>query len=137
MNVVLYTAAIALSVIGASNGLYFILAQYRGTSASCETEVGACETVLETPYARLFRVPNSVVGLLFYGLIALVCAVSWRTGSIALLPYAFAASVVALLVSVYLAYALVYRLHRPCRLCFLSHGINLLLVVLLAALMGR
>jgi uncharacterized membrane protein len=137
MNLTLHIAAIALSLIGAVNSLYFILAQYGGARASCEAEMGACNTVLETPYARVFGIPNSVIGLLFYALVVVVCVVSRRTGSKVLLLYGLAASVMALPVSLYLAYALVYRLRRPCRLCFLSHAINLALVVLFAAMLGK
>jgi len=134
MDHALYPVAIALSAIGVANSLYFIFAQYGGVSASRGAESGTCKTVLETRYSGVLGVPNSFFGLLFYALVAVVCLVSWRTGSPSLVPYAFVASMLALLVSIYLAHALVYRLRMPCRLCFLSHAINLLLVMLFAVI---
>jgi uncharacterized membrane protein len=131
MYYALLTAGITLSLIGLADSIYFILAQY--VSRGQKT----CDLLLDTPCARLFGIPNSVIGLIFYSGIAAACAVSWLTGQRSLLPYALAAAVVALCVSLYLAYALLFKLRRVCRLCFLAHAINALLVVVLAALVLR
>ena len=80
--------------------------------------------------------PNSVFGLGFYAFTGLAAVVCWATGSGILPLYALAAAVVAMLVSGYLFYALVWRLRRRCPLCFAAQGVNAGLVVLLAVVVA-
>src|SRR5713226_1845446 len=62
-----------VSVAGLANALYFTFAYYgrvRGArwipEVLCAREGSSCVTVLQTPYARVFGVPNSLLGIFYY-----------------------------------------------------------------------
>ena len=114
---------LGLSLIGFAISLYFTLAYYGRIesveipAALCRREERSCVTLLQTPYARLLGVPNSVLGLAFYLLTAAVAGLAlgemlprWLLWS----NVAAAAASVAL--APYLVWALVARLNSWCRL---------------------
>lgn len=114
---------LGLSLLGWAISFYFTLAYYgRVTSrevppAMCRREEQTCVTVLQTPYARLLGVPNSLLGVGFYLLTALVAVLALA----GLLPrWLWLATVVAaaltVLLAPYLVWALLVRLKTSCRL---------------------
>ena len=78
-------------------------------------------SVVKSPRARLFGVPNSLLGVLYY----LAVAVSvWfvhapATAIVVLLAVFFAGAI-----SVVLAYSLLFVTRRPCPYCWTSHAVN-------------
>ncbi|MDO8683227.1 MAG: vitamin K epoxide reductase family protein [Armatimonadota bacterium] len=138
---ILCSSILLLSLAGLADSLYFTLVYYgymrpdaRFIPAICQMENSACKTVLESKYARVFSIPNSLLGLPYYALTASICLIHWIYGTWLLLPYALIASAIAVAFSAYLTRALIYKLRQPCPLCFLAHAINLLLLALLAGL---
>lgn len=128
-------SGIGLVVAGAMTLQYYrIPSEGRRKSAFCSTDGGPCSSVLETPQARVFGVPNSLLGIAYY--LAMPAAVGlWRfCGARGWLIAAFLATAAGVIFGVYLAHALLFRLRIPCRLCWTSHGINLALLVLLGIL---
>jgi uncharacterized membrane protein len=140
---------IALSLAGLTNAIYFTLAYYGRVKNSrwvpeilCAREGSSCVTVVQTPYARVFGVPNSLLGIIYY-----VLLIAWTALRPALrldlqfLDQYFVVelySISVLLVSVgavalgfYLIYALRRILHIDCPLCYTAHAINFALFVLL------
>ena len=138
---------IGLSLAGFVIALYFTLAYYgRAKKARwvpkvlCPRAESNCVTVVQTPYARIFRVPNSLLGAIYY--LALIVWISlptneahWYathlefvelTGKILL-----AAGAAAVLLGFYLIYALRRILRTDCPLCYTAHAINAALLVLL------
>ena len=87
----------------------------------CRLKEENCMTVLGTPRAKLFGIPNSAfgIGLYCYLIINLFIPFSLM---IALILLGF-----AVLRSIYLAYSLIFVTKIPCPLCFTSHVINLVL----------
>ena len=82
----------------------------------------------QTRQGRLFGFPNAVAGVVYYGAALLV-----STKEVWLVDYGRPMVVIAavsVLVSFYLAYALIVQLRVNCVLCFTSHGINVLLFLL-------
>jgi uncharacterized membrane protein len=96
---------------------------------------------LQTSYARVFGVPNSLLGILYY-----LAVIGWillpgtwfvvgfsRAMSLAraalwlLIP----ASVATVGLGFYLIHALRRRLHIDCPLCYTAHAINAVLLALL------
>jgi uncharacterized membrane protein len=55
---------IALALVGIANTLYLSLSIYTGVAPSCVLE--GCEVVLNSPYSKLFGVPLSYIGLVYY-----------------------------------------------------------------------
>lgn len=124
----------ALSLIGLFISLYFMLVFHKLTPPDatyipkfCRLDQGACETILNTPQACLLGVPNFYPGILFYLLvIAFRCLPIAEELMITVAGF-------AVLVSLYLAYSLIFKLKVSCVLCFASHLINLLILVVLMA----
>ncbi len=114
---------LGVAAIGAALSLYFTLAYYGWIEAHalpaafCRREERSCLTVLQTPYARLFGVPNSLLGLLLH-LLAMAVAALALTGTPP--PWlwwaAFAGAAFSVLLAPYLIWALVARLQTWCRL---------------------
>ena len=86
-------------------------------------------SVVETPRARVVGgVPNAALGLAYYAALAISLAFLQVPG---VWLAAFIASVAAALVSVYLAYSLLFVTRMPCAYCWTSHAVNAALVVVL------
>lgn len=89
----------------------------------CQLKEESCMTVLGTPRAKLFGLPNSLFGIAVYTTLLL--------GPLGFPPsIALALISIALARSVYLAYSLLFITKIPCPLCFTTHGINLALFVI-------
>ncbi|MCA1813422.1 MAG: vitamin K epoxide reductase family protein [Halobacteriales archaeon] len=123
----------ALGALGFLDALYFTLVTYRVMPADarwvprfCRMDGATCAVVVEAPEARLLRVPNSVLGLGWYAIV-LVHAAS----PLPCLPM-LAASAATVMMSAYLAWALLRKLRTPCPLCFLGHAVNGAIFVVLA-----
>jgi len=120
---------LGLAVIGLLLSVYATGAYYRKESlpsvplALCRAGEDVCRTILQTPYARLFGVPNAVLGLGFYFLVAGVSvwglsgvevAESWvLLWRIAVIATALA-SMVSVVLAPYLSWVLVVRLRHWC-----------------------
>jgi uncharacterized membrane protein len=138
---------ILLSLVGLGDAAYFTLAYYGRVERSrwvpeilCAREGSSCVTVVKTPYARVFGWPNSLFGMGFY-----LALIGWSflpapwlaaldTGapglSFLLRFLLTAAAAVAVVLGGYLVYALREKLQTDCPLCYLAHGINAVLLVL-------
>jgi uncharacterized membrane protein len=139
MNAARYLA-IALAAVGFYIAAYFTLVYYGIVSAStklmpsvCQLEEHSCQTVLGTSYARVFGVPNSLLGVLYY-LTVIVLLITGSAGAfIAAATIAVAWFTVAL--GFYLIYSLFFVIKIPCPLCLTGHAINLTLALLLTAIL--
>ncbi len=135
----LESAFVVLVLAGLTIATYFTAVRYHWMRPDpgwippvCRLDEGTCEAVVFTPQARVFGVPNSLLGQAYY--LALLVGVlrgvalqpPWVFGYLAL-----AATTVAL--AAYLSYALIYVLRVRCTLCFASHAINFILFLLLAS----
>lgn len=114
---------LGLAALGAGLSLHFTLAYYgriRSPAvppALCRQEERACLTILATPYARMFGVPNALVGLGFYGLTAATAGLA-LAGRLPLWLWELNAALAAgaVLLAPYLVWALAARLKVWCRL---------------------
>ena len=140
MNAARYSA-IALATVGLYIAAYFTLVYYGIVRAStklmpnvCRLEERTCQTVLGTKYARVFGVPNSLLGVLYYLTVILLLLVGGTGGPIATATIAVAWFTVAL--GLFLAYSLFFIIKIPCPLCLTGHTINLLLALLLTTILS-
>jgi uncharacterized membrane protein len=135
-----------LSLAGLLNALYFTLAYYGHVKkarwvppALCAREGSNCVAVVRTFYARVFGVPNSLLGIVYYAvLIGWVLAGGGRTSAAGTAVWLHgvwwllvAASGVAVVLALYLTHALWRILRVHCPLCYAAHAINTALLVLL------
>src|SRR5579859_8000433 len=72
-DIIIRTLIVVLSLVGLANALYFTFAYYGRIKKArwvpeilCAREGSSCVTVVQTPYARVFGVPNSVLGIFYY-----------------------------------------------------------------------
>lgn len=128
---------VVLSLVGLAISSYFTAVAYRWIEPDapwvppvCRLDEGTCARVVDTPRAKVFGLPNSLLGQLWY--VALIVgvvtgAIGWPVvGSL----FLFAAmGTVAL--GAYLTYSLLFLTRVNCRLCFTSHALNAALLVLL------
>jgi uncharacterized membrane protein len=146
-EVVFRLAIVLLSLAGLADALYFTLAYYGRIRKArwvpeifCARENSSCVTVGRTPYARVFGVPNSLLGVVYYVLLMLWVMFVPRHVSIlgrVLRPFEtlglllLGVSLSSIVLSFYLIYALRRILHTHCPLCYAAHAINIVLFVLL------
>jgi uncharacterized membrane protein len=126
------------SLIGFLISFYFTLVYYQRIPANyylvpriCRMKESTCQTVLSTRDARVFGIPNSALGVLFYGIVFLITLVGgWDAGRLVHRLFLWI-SILVLLLSLYLSYSLLFKIRIRCPLCFVSHGINVLIALLL------
>lgn len=119
---------IALALVGIGNTLYLSLSVYTGVAPSCILE--GCEVVLNSPYAKLFGVPLSYIGLVYYvymlGVAALL-AIDPRSFGLRLGALLYTAAGLALSgVFIYIQGVLI---GAYCQYCLISALLTLLLFV--------
>lgn len=121
-----------LCLIGFWISLYFTGVYYRWFPSNvfwipkiCQLTEQSCLSVLETPRAKLFGIPNSAFGMALY---------LFLIADLVLFPpvLGFVLISLALVRSIYLAYSLLFVTKIPCPLCFTGHLINLLLFAIYA-----
>jgi uncharacterized membrane protein len=135
MNIAHYST-IALAGIGLYIAAYFTLVYYGLLAANtrlmpsvCRLEDRTCQTVLRTKYARLFGVPNSLLGVLYYAAVIVLLSGGWTAAPIGTVLIVVAWCTVA--VGLFLVYSLFFIIRIPCPLCLAGHTINLLVALLL------
>lgn len=137
-----------LSVVGLANALYFTFAYYGRIKKArwvpelfCAREGSSCVTVVQTPYARVFGVPNSLLGIIYYLAVIAGAVTHWSYGTqwgfhftyvvfspVTLIKWA---SAVTIVLGFYLIYALRRKLHTHCPMCYLGHAINATIFIML------
>jgi uncharacterized membrane protein len=107
-------------------GLYASLFMLDKSRRAARGEVEG-PSVVKTPRAHLFGVPNSLLGALYYPAVAVaVWFVNGRVDAAVLL----AAVLFAAATSLVLAYSLLFITRRECPYCWTSHAVNWCLLLL-------
>lgn len=129
-----------LGLVGLLDAAYFVLVTHRvirpdaaWLPRACRMDEETCAAIVDTPYARVFGLSNAAYGVVWYLVVLAAAGTLASTGALPACALLLVASAAVVLFSVYLVWALVQRLGTSCPLCFLAHGINLAVVVLLAA----
>ena len=130
---------VLLSLIGFLISSYFTAVSYRWIRpdekwipAFCRLGERTCVTIVFTPRARVFGLPNSVLGQVFYAALV-IGALTGRFEGGPLTLYLLA-SLVTVVLGAYLTYSLLFLTRVPCKLCFTSHFINLVIFIMLLTL---
>ena len=118
----------ALIVILCLVGLYvssFMLRKYLRAQRGQLDE----PSVVTSPRANIIRVPNAMIGLVYYGVMLLLTPFLSHAYP-AVIYAALIAALVAAVSSLYLAYSLLFVTRMPCRYCWTGHVLNWSLLVL-------
>ncbi len=129
-------ALIVLSSLGLLISTYFTCISFgwcRHDSAwmprFCRMEKETCGAIVFTWRARLFGIPNSLLGQFYYlGIITGVLLGRFSHDSF--LQMFLVASAITVLVAIYLTYSLFIVIRVRCHLCLASHGINTIIFLL-------
>jgi uncharacterized membrane protein len=128
---------VGLCLVGFGISSYFTGVAYRWVApdtrwipAVCRMGERTCATIVFTRRAHVFGIPNSVLGQLFYALLAMV-AVAGGLNEPVLRLVLIAVSGLTVLLGLYLTYSLLFVTRVNCVLCFTSHAINVVLFVTL------
>lgn len=120
------------SMLGLVISLYF-LAIYKGWMEGntvlvpkkvCQKD--SCVSVLQSPFARVFRVQNFYLGIVYYIAVIVASVMNPPSAAQALLVIL---TWVVVGFSLYLAYALIVRLKVTCLLCFAAHILNVMIAI--------
>jgi uncharacterized membrane protein len=90
----------------------------------CRIEESTCLSILKTPEARIFGLPNFVLGLIFYLLIIAAAVTETFGASDFLFDLILSIALFTVVLAVYLIYSLTVKLKTPCVLCYTAHAIN-------------
>ena len=119
---------IILSIIGMLLSIYAFYIEKRVEEnkkykALCDiSDKASCTKAFSSPYGKMFTIPNSLMGIIFYAVIIILALLN-QTNSI------FYLSILSLLITLYLAYILFIKLKNICIVCSLIYIINILLVI--------
>ena len=121
-------ALLVLAVLGLAVALYVAWGSYTGSPLRCVAFDG-CNEVARSPYARVFGVPFSYLGVLYYGHMAALAALLLampRSRGLRVAAAAYAAAGVAY--SGYAAYVQLAWIHAACSYCLISALITVTLL---------
>jgi uncharacterized membrane protein len=106
-------------------GHYFVLPAWLTGPEVCRLEQGGCAVLFRTPRASLLGVPNALLGVILYGLLAMGLLLRWP------LLWLFLMTLPAVAMSAFLAWSLLTR-HLECRICWTGHVANAVLTLSIA-----
>lgn len=131
---VIAIVVMVLGLVGLLDSVYYTLIHYGYMSLGsplvpiiCDKQAGACRTVATSSWASLLGMPNSIFGIGYYLLAMLAAGVRMKAGE---WPYHNALKVISIAAaffSIYLAWALMFRVRALCPLCITAQAINVIL----------
>ena len=123
---------IALTLIGIANAAYVARGSYTGAPLWCPILDG-CNTVINSPYSRVFGVPMSYFGFIYYVfMFGLAARLAYEPESKSLRFRAVLYAALGAISSAYFIYLQIGFIQAICSYCIISAIVSLLL--LLAAL---
>jgi uncharacterized membrane protein len=107
-------------------GHYFVLPAWLTGPEVCRLEDGGCAVLFRTPRASLLGVPNALLGVMLYLLLAMGLLIGWPAS------WLFLMTLPAVAMSAFLAWSLLSR-QLQCRICWTGHIANASLAMALGA----
>jgi uncharacterized membrane protein len=119
-------AAGAAAAAAALYGHYLVLPAWLTGPEVCLMEDGGCAVLFRSPRSRLLGVPNALLGIFLYALLAVGLILDWPAWLL------FAMMLPAVAMSAFLGYSLLTR-KLQCRICWTGHVANAVLALMLLA----
>jgi uncharacterized membrane protein len=110
-------AAGAAAAVAALYGHYRVLPSWLTGPEVCLMEDGGCAVLFRSPRSRLLGVPNALLGVLLYALLALGLILQWPAALL------FIMTLPAVAMSLFLGRSLIVN-HLQCRICWTGHIAN-------------
>ena len=115
----------AAAAAAALYGHYRVLPAWLTGPEVCQLEQGGCAVLFRTPRASLLGVPNALLGVLLYVLLAVGLLLGWPP------LWLFRMTLPAVAMSLFLGWSLISR-RLQCRICWTGHMANGVLALTLA-----
>ena len=96
----------------------------------CNMEAGSCGSLLQTKQAKLFGIPNYILGIVFY-LFALGVAILTPMDPGAIYWALVLVTTGTVFIGAFLIFSLIFTLRTNCLLCYMTHVVNFLLLATL------
>jgi uncharacterized membrane protein len=127
MNVLFWTALAAGSAasVAALYGHYLVLPGWLTGPQVCQMDQGGCAVLFRSPRSKLLGVPNALLGIVLYMLIAAGALLHWPASWLLVM------TLPAVAMSAFLGWSLLSR-GLECRICWTGHIANLVLAITLA-----
>jgi uncharacterized membrane protein len=119
----------AVAAAAALYGHYLVLPAWLTGPEVCQLEQGGCAVLFRSPRSALLGVPNALLGILLYAILAIGLLLEWPP----LLLFVMTLPAVAM--SAFLGWGLITR-RLQCRICWTGHVANALLALTLAVRAG-
>ena len=116
----------AAAAVAALYGHYRVLPAWLTGPDVCLMEDGGCAVLFRSPRARLLGVPNALLGVALYVLLAIGLVLHWPAWLL------FVMTLPAVAMSAVLAHSLIAR-KLQCRICWTGHLANAVLALLFAS----
>ena len=126
MNVIIWLALAAGGAASAAAlyGHYRVLPGWLTGPQVCQLDQGGCAVLFRSPRSALLGVPNALLGVLLYALIAAGVLLRWPA------PLLFVMTLPAIAMSAFLGWSLISR-GLQCRICWTGHLANAVLGIAL------
>jgi uncharacterized membrane protein len=112
----------AAASVCALYGHYRVLPAWLTGPQVCRLEHGGCAVLFRSPRSKLLGVPNALLGVMLYGLIAIGLILGWPA------LWLFVMTIPAVAMSAYLGWSLLSR-GLQCRICWTGHVANAMLAL--------
>jgi uncharacterized membrane protein len=124
------TLMLVFAAIGIADAFYDSYAIYTGQLLWCPPPIDGCNTVANSPYARVFGVPLGYLGVIFYlVMFALAALLLYDPFSRGLRLGALLYAALGVSGSIYFMYIQVAFIHAFCIYCSISAVLTLLLLI--------
>ena len=107
-----------VAIIGFADATYLTVEHFQNVIPPCT--IGGCETVLTSQYATIAGIPMSLVGALYYLVIAILLIVFLDTKKELAIRSSSLLSVLGALASVYFIILMIFVIKEFCQYCALS-----------------
>jgi uncharacterized membrane protein len=118
-------AAGSAAALAALYGHYFVLPGWLTGPEVCQLDQGGCAVLFRSPRSALLGVPNALLGVMLYALLAFGLIAGWPS------LWLFLMILPALAMSAFLGWSLISR-GLQCRICWTGHIANALLATAFA-----
>lgn len=117
-------AAGSAAAVAALYGHYLILPGWLTGPQVCQLDHGGCAVLFRSPRSKLLGVPNALLGVALYVVIAAGAVLHWPAW------WLFVMTLPAVAMSAFLGWSLLTR-GLQCRICWTGHAANLVLALTL------
>lgn len=122
-------ALLVVAALGFADAAYLTIEHYQGVIPPCSV-VSGCETVLTSSYSLILGIPVSLLGALYYLLIAVGAFAYIDTKKTAILKWTLSITILGLLMSLWFIFLQAFVIKAWCLYCLGSAASSIILFIL-------